>query len=131
VSFKPGCGFRLVGHVVRRWINPARSFATLVLAVPGEKGERKHDLRAFGEMVDLVEPLGVGMTVEALGTIDVEALKNRAREDVKVDGYAVWVEKLTIRTLNVEGSSVAAPAKHTTAAAPVPGGRLPGDNVDW
>jgi hypothetical protein len=131
MSFRAGCGFRIVGHVVRRWVNPAGTFATLVLAVPGENGERKIDLRAFRETVQAVADLGAGMTVEALGTVEVEALKNKAKEDVKVDGYVCWVAKLTVRTINVEGSSVK-PAAAATGAKPMSvDEQSKHDGVDW
>lgn len=129
MSFRPGCGFRIVGYVVRRWVNAGSTFATLVLAVPGDKGERKHELRAFGDTVPAVAELGVGMTVEALGTIEVEVLKNKAHEDIKVDGYPAWIERLTIRTLNVEGSSKPAAAP-SAPVAPTPAPGTHGDD-DW
>lgn len=129
-AFRPGCGFRVVGHVVRKFVVASGRCAFLVLAVPGERGERKHELRAFDdEIIIEIGALGVGMTVEALGTIENEALKDKARADVQVDGRACWVEKLTIRTLNVEGSSKVPEAPAAPAsAAPKPGAH--GDD-DW
>jgi len=106
-SWQHGTGFRMCGPVVRKpYVNQARTFASLVIGTPGKKGEVKHELRAFdADVIDEIAGLGIGQIVKVTGALDREALTDKARNDVKADGYTVFVEKLTIRTLEVEGSS--------------------------
>jgi hypothetical protein len=114
MSFDRGAGFRICGHVVRKYVSPTGKFASLVIATPNQRGgETKHDVRAFDlPVVEQIHELGVGQIVQVTGGIDNEKLTNKAKEEVKVDGFNVWLTKLTIRAITVEGSSKApAPGK--------------------
>lgn len=122
MNFERGAGFRICGAVVRRFVPPSGKCAFLMLATPGKKGEVKHELRAFDyDLIVEVGSLGVGQTVQCTGSVDNEPLKDKAKNDVQVDGRAAWVPKLTIRAMTVEGSSKA-PA---IADAPPRAGRDP------
>jgi hypothetical protein len=107
-SWEKGGGFRLCGVIYRApFVAPSGKFARLNVAAPGGRGgEMKHVVRAFdGAVIEEIRGLGIGMTVQVTGSVDNEALKNKAGEDVKVDGYTAWVSKLTARKIEVEGSS--------------------------
>lgn len=120
MKFEHGAGFRICGAVVRKWVSPTGKFASLVVGAPNGKGkETKHDLRAFDpELVEQIHGLGVGQIVQATGGIDNEKQTNKAKEEIKVDGYNVWLTKLTIRALTVEGSSVKPGAPPAAQVAP-------------
>ena len=107
MNWDRGAGFRIVGAVVRRFVPPSGKCAFVTLAVPGKKGEVKHECRTFDhDLIVEVGSLGVGQTVQVTGTLDNEPLKNKEKQDVQVDGRTAWVPKLTIRDLKIEGSSV-------------------------
>jgi hypothetical protein len=119
-SWEKGDGWRITGVVVKDpYINRAGTFAALTIATPGKKGEKKHDVRAFdADLIEEIRGLGIGMTVQVTGGIDNESLKDKAGKDVSVDGWRVWVTKLTARKIEVEGSS----------RAPAPAGGKPAPN---
>lgn len=106
-SWDQGAGWRMCGAVVRKWISPTGKFASLTIGVPGNKGEIKHEVRAFSSsgLIDEINDLGVGQIVKVTGGVDREPLTDKARKEVKVDGYVVWVTKLTLKTLEIEGAS--------------------------
>jgi len=124
MNWDRGAGFRIVGAVVRRFVPPSGKCAFVTLAVPGKKGEVKHECRTFDhDLIVEVGSLGVGQTVQVTGTLDNEPLKNKEKQDVQVDGRTAWVPKLTIRDLKIEGSSV-----KPSAAPPVDS---PPPATDW
>lgn len=117
MSWDRGAGFRIVGAVVRRFVPPSGKCAFVTLAVPGKKGEVKHELRTFDhDLIVEVGSLGVGQIVQATGNVDNEPLRDKAKNDVQVDGRTAWVPKLTIRDLKIEGSSVAPKGGSSTSA---------------
>lgn len=111
MKFEQGAGFRVCGSVVRRWANQAGTYATLVLDVfvvdeeRGRSANKKLDFRGFRGAVTDIAVLTPGAMVEVTGSVDSEKLTNKAKEDVMVDGYPVWVTKLTVRAVKVESSS--------------------------
>lgn len=106
MGFEQGAGFRICGAVVRKFVPPSGKCAFLTLATPGKKGEVKHELRAFDyDLIVEAGSLGVGQIVQCTGSVDNEPLRDKARNDVQVDGRTAWVTKLTIRAMTVEGSS--------------------------
>lgn len=127
MKFEQGAGFRVCGSVVRRWTNQAGTYATLTLdvfVVDAERGRsatKKLDFRAFRGVVTEIAVLTPGSMVEVTGSIDTEKLTNKAKEDIIVDGYPVWVTKLTVRAVKAESSSrapvgsAAPPTSGTTA----------------
>lgn len=108
MSFEPGAGFRICGYVVRRFVPQSGKCAFLTLDVPNGRGKNaKIELRTFEhDLIVEVGALGDGQTVQVTGGIDMEALKDKARNDVKVDGRAVWKPALTIKAIKIEASSV-------------------------
>lgn len=117
MSFEHGAGFRICGAVVRKFVPPSGKCAFVDIATPGKKGEIKHELRTFDyDLIVEVGSLGVGQIVQVTGSVESETLKDKGRNDVKVDGRTAWVSKLTIRALTVEGASIK-PAVSTPPAS--------------
>lgn len=117
MSWEHGAGFRVTGYVIRTWAAPSGKFATLVVEAPnGKGGTKKIDLRAFSDAVDQVKNLGNGQVVQVTGTVDMEKLTDKGRNEIKVDGYSKWTPALTIRNVEVEPSS-AKPKPTATAPA--------------
>jgi hypothetical protein len=105
---KKGTMFEITGSVVRRWVSPTGKFATITIGTPGRAKEQKTQVRAFDSgVIGQIGALEVGHMVCIQGDITTEALRNKAREDVKVDGYTAWVNELTVRSIKVESSSKA------------------------
>jgi hypothetical protein len=132
MSFQQGAGFRVCGAVVRRWTNPAGTFATCTLDVFVDGKGKKLDFRGFKEVVTEIACLTPGQIVEFTGTPDVEKLTAKDKSEVKVDGYNVWVTKLTVRAVKVE-SSGRSPTGETSSSArsrELQKGTPPADRVD-
>jgi hypothetical protein len=118
-----GAGFRICGIVIRRFVPPSGACAFLTLEVPTDKGKRaKLDMVTFDCVVD-VGALGEGQTVQVTGSIGSKAVKDKAKQDVQVDGRTLWVPQLVIKAVTVEAAKPKEPPK--------PGAQLPGDTVDW
>lgn len=121
MSWERGAGFRIVGALVRDpFIAASGKFAKMSLGVPGQRGEVKHEVRAFNlDVIEEIRGLGIGQTIQVTGTVDSECLKDKKGVEVMVDGYKCWVERLTAKEITVEGASVkpaAAPPKTDEAA---------------
>lgn len=118
MSWEHRAGFRITGYVTRVWCAPSGKFASLQVETPnGKGGTKKIDLRCFSDAIDEVRQLGNGQVVQVTGTVDMEKLTSKAKEEVKVDGYAKWSPALTIRKVEVEPAS----AKPIPKAAPAAG----------
>ena len=119
-SFEEGAGFRVCGTVVRNWISPTGKFAALTLDVNRSPRGAKIEMRAFHRgSIDDIRILQPGQRVKCTGQIDWEPIKNKAREEIKIDGYQKWVAVLSILSVEVEGSSrLAAPTSGEKTASP-------------
>jgi hypothetical protein len=114
MSWEHGAGFRVTGVVTRAKVFSPK-FAVMTVEVPnGRGGQKKVDMRAFSDAIDQVQDVGQGQVVQVTGTVDMEKLTSKDRNEVKVDGFAKWVPALTIRKVEVEPSS----AKPKPSAAP-------------
>jgi hypothetical protein len=131
VSWSRGANFRAIGYVERTFVPPSGKCAFLTLSVPGRSSDQKLDLVAFDDaLIVIVGALGKGQTCQVRGNIGSQCLKNKAREDVQVDGRSVWMSRLEITSVDVEG------AKDKPAPAGTPRGADPAadkreDSVDW
>jgi hypothetical protein len=104
-SWERGAGFRVCGAVTREPFC-RDTFGRVTIAVPGKRGETKIDLVTFDAgVIAEMRGLGVGMTVQVTGSIEMEAVKDRTKEKVLVDGYPKWVPLLVAKRIDVEGSS--------------------------
>ncbi len=108
MSWQHGAGFRVCGVVVRRFVPPSKKCAFVTVEAPGDRGTpKKIDMRTFAaDIIAEVDGLGEGQIIEVTGTIDMESLKDKAKNPVNVDGRAKWCPALTIRALKIEASSV-------------------------
>ncbi len=129
MSATRGHGFRAVGFVDRVFIPPSGKVAFLTVAVPGRQKEQKIELRTFDkeDMIPRVRALGVGETVIVTAGIDSNKLINKAKQEVEVDGRAVWCMTLVIRTLEVEGAEKKADAPKGQSVEE----QSKSDGVDW
>ncbi len=102
-NFEPGKQPAIfTGYVVRKWNSPRGTYASLVLDVPGERGGGKYDFRCFsdGPLSD-IDKLQAGQLVRVTCSVDMECLRDKNKQDVKVDNYSKWVPALTIRSMDV------------------------------
>lgn len=108
-GWQEGSGFRIVGFVVRKFTASSGKFGRLTVDVNQSPHPAKLDLRTFDpSLVADVGQLQAGQKVQIRGRIEVEKLKNKAKEEIKIDGYAHWSTVLTLTALEVEGNGRAA-----------------------
>jgi hypothetical protein len=111
--------FKIVGAVSKHWINAKGNFGTCDIEV--QDGKYKSIFRrckAFSDVIDAFREIGIGEVIEVVGNLGNEKLTNKAREDVKVDGFNVWVNVLTITSIKRDGE-VVRPTGPKKTAAPV------------
>src|SRR5262245_3499403 len=103
--------FRVTGAVVRANMATSGKAAWLTIDVLGG-GERskKLDFIAFGDLVQEVGGLAKGSTVELIGDIDIQPVKDKAGNAVTVDGFKKWIPMLVIR--GVQGSKASNRMRH-------------------
>lgn len=125
-----GAGVRITGFVERKFTPPSRKCCFVTVSFPGEMpGKRtKVDVVAFSENVEAADALGQGEKVTITAGLGNKKLTNKAKQDVEVDGRAVWTIQLVVRSIKTEGTKQAPPAPKEP---PKPGAQLPGDTVDW
>ncbi len=100
-----GTGFRIAGIVDRVFAAQSGKFARVSVSAPDGKGKlQKIDVVAFSETFQLLANLGQGEEVTITGNIAMEKLTDKARNDVKVDGYAKWSPMLIAKTVKVESA---------------------------
>lgn len=117
-----GAGFRVCGAVVRKFVVASGKCAFLTLKVDGHPRPKTLEFKAFGDMVEAVGSLSPGQTIEVTGVIDSETVKNKAKEEIKVDDRAKWVPMLAIKALRHEGAQ---PGQQTFAPPPQSGAESP------
>lgn len=109
MSFTHSRDFTICGVVVRKYAANTGGFASLTIESTRDRKTVKHDCKAFDRaIVEAINGLGAGMTVELTGSVGVEKLTNKDKSVVKRDGYDAWVPMLIVTEVKVEGSSVAA-----------------------
>jgi hypothetical protein len=146
MPFENKAGFCIAGNVVRRFVPQSRKCAFLTLDVNRSPKPAKIEMRTFSrDLIEEIEQLTAGQNVEVSGQIDVEPVKSKKGEEIKVDGYTKWVPSLTVKDLKVDGSSVRAaetrkaaeqskstwgdePAEKPPAPSSGPGGAFDGDD---
>lgn len=106
MSWQEGTGLRVVGTVVRVFVSPAGKFGKLTLKVnepphPPQLDFKTMDREVIGEMREL----RAGQRIQVMGKIQSEKVQDKKYDDVKVDGYPVWVPVLRPTKFDVEGSS--------------------------
>jgi hypothetical protein len=103
--------FHVCGQVKRKWVADSGKFATVTLDIPGERGIIIN-LRSFKDgPIDEIRGLVPGMTIECVGNISSETVKDKKGDDIKIDGYKKYVEVLTIKKLKIDPTSKQNPPK--------------------
>lgn len=109
---KHGAGFRIVGIVEKVFLAASGKFAKLTISCPGNQDRmQKVDVVAFSDKFDLVKNIGQGEEIRVTGAIAMEKLTNKAREEVKVDGYAKWSPMLVLADVTVMQQAAAPKAE--------------------
>jgi hypothetical protein len=124
----PEATFRVVGNVVRSRVARSGKAAWVTVDVADGARHKKIEMVAFRSQVSDVGTLKPGQDVEIDGALDMESLKTKAGDDVKIDGYAKWVPMLVVRSVIVSGAT-ASPARADSGppSTPAPGGWEDGD----
>jgi len=134
MSFQHGAGFRIVGAIVRKFVNDKGTFGAMTLDVVAEPRAKKIEVRAFDAgVIEEIGGLGAGQTIEVTGSVDVETVKGKDRKEVIVDGRSKWVAVLTDRAIKVEGASAqprSAAAEQRPRTAPLAKPRAGWDEND-
>jgi hypothetical protein len=122
VGWEEGAGFRIVGCVKRVFVADSGKFAKLTVDVQANAHAKTLELKCFDRsVIGDIRALRQGQRVQVRGKVESEKVTDRARNEVKVDGYALWIPALRPTSVEVEGSSRApAPRKDLAAAAPTP-----------
>lgn len=119
MSWERGAKFRVIGYVERSFVPPSGKCAFVTLAVPGRNKDQKLEFVAFDhDAIVACGALGKGQTVQIRGNIGSQALKNKAKQDVEVDGRTVWTSRLEAVTIDVQGEK-SKPAPTGTAGKPL------------
>lgn len=83
--------FRITGAVLDKWVSPSGKFARLKVETSINGKRAKHTIKVFDhDCVRVVDTCGNGEMITVEGSVGQEILKDRAGQDVKVDGYSVW-----------------------------------------
>lgn len=100
---RPFAKVEICGVVDRKFVSNSGKFAKLVIAHPGRRGEVKTDCRSFDpDTIRAINELGVGQMVTVECSLEREKLTDKAKSEVKVDNFAVWMTALTINSLKVD-----------------------------
>lgn len=125
MSWQEGAGFRVVGTIKRIFVSPTGKFAEIKLSVNVQPHPPEIVLKSFDRALigDMKRDLRLGQRVQFTGKIENEKLQDRQRNDVKVDGYDVWLHAMRPTKYEIEGSSrVPAPKSEGKPAEREPGG---------
>lgn len=121
MSWSEGTGFRVIGTVVRAFVAPSGKFGKLTLKVnepphPPQLEFKTQDRIVAGDIGQLRQ----GMRIQVTGKIQSEKVQEKmgdGYEDIKVNGYPVWVPVLRPVKFEVEGSSRAPAPKEPKPGA--------------
>ena len=104
MSFEHVTGFRICGAVVRKFVNPQGTFASVTIEAPNARGRmEKYDVKCFSDgPMDEFRELGQGQTIQVTGNIAMSKLTAKNKEAVKVDGYDKWLPDLVAKAVKVE-----------------------------
>jgi len=105
------------GKVVRSFSSD--KFGKVTLEVAGERNACKLDFKTFNaDHIALIKTLKPGDSVEVTGSIGVEAVKDKAKVDIEVDGYKLWIPMLKMETINGVTTGTQAVGPDKTDAIP-------------
>lgn len=123
--------WRVKGYVTRKFTMKSGTFGVLTVEYMGDRG-RKSTQEAFAfdsAVVAKIAAIGEGEGVDMRGTLMREALKDKAKNDIEVDGRKVWITKLRLLAVEVMQRKAAPPLDDVPAtdAAELPRDERPSD----
>ena len=124
---KEGGIWRVRGYLTRKFVTKTKScaFVTMEYAERGRKAIQ--EAVAFDPaLIDRVDRLGNGECIDARGELMREALKDKDKRDVEVDGRKVWITKLRLLGIEV----IERPAPPPLDDAQEDGANEPGSSSD-
>lgn len=113
--------FSIEGQVTRVWASESGKFAKLSVASNVDGKRRIIELRGFSDTARIIGGLKEGANVVVTGDVEMNPLKDKTKQDVKVDGFNKWIVELTAREVKRAAGSKAPPAQ----ALPEPSDDLP------
>jgi hypothetical protein len=98
---KEGGIWRVRGYLARKFVTKTKSCAFVTMEYSDRGRKAVQEAVAFdAALIDQVDRLGDGECIDARGELMREALKDKGKRDVEVDGRKVWITKL--RLLGIE-----------------------------
>jgi len=95
--------FSITGAVTRKYANDKGTFARLGLSVSDGQRKRNVDVKAFAvRVVASIARLSDGDIVSVAGDVKSEKLTDKTKQEVQVDGRAVWVPSLVATEIKLE-----------------------------
>lgn len=83
--------FKITGAVLDKFVAQSGKFAKLRVETSINGKRAKHVIKVFDhDCVRVVDTCGNGEMITVEGSVGQETLKDRAGQEVKVDGYSVW-----------------------------------------
>lgn len=83
--------FKITGAVLDKFVAQSGKFAKLRVETSINGKRAKHTIKVFDyDCVRIVDTCGNGEMITVEGSVGQEVLKDRAGQEVKVDGYSVW-----------------------------------------
>lgn len=123
--------FSITGTVTRVWVADSGKFGTLSVSVPvGDGKTRKIDMRAFSAVTPSLQELSPGMRVNVVGDVEMNPLKDKQKNDVKVDNFTKWVVELTAREVKQATGGARAPRPAPASVKPLPPDGHPAGDTD-
>lgn len=105
--------FKITGAVLDKFISPSGKFARLKVETSINGKRAKHTIKVFDhDCVRVVDTCGNGEMITVEGSVGQEVLKDRAGQEVKVDGYSVWQPMLVALSII---SATAVPTQRQTS----------------
>lgn len=102
MSNEQGTGFRICGMVEKVFAAPSGKFCKVTISCLNARDAlQKVDVVAFSDGFAMLSKLGQGETVQVTGNVAMEKLTDKARAEVKIDGYAKWVPMLVAKGVKV------------------------------
>jgi len=95
--------FSIAGAVTSKFANDKGTFARIGICIPDGKRRRYVDVKAFAaRVVASIARLSDGDMVSVAGDVQSEKLTDKTKQEVQVDGRAVWVPSLVATEIKLE-----------------------------
>ena len=96
--------FTITGAVARKFVAGSGKFGKLVMETSIGGRRAKHDIKFFDQgVIQQIDLLGVGEFITVTGKVGSECVKDKSGQEVKADGYSIWVASLVGEKLDNGG----------------------------